>query len=179
MVQGPEFDWQKPASLVISTPRFLAAQRSAVSSRREEVAFTLARNTQGSADPCAIPEVLVKQCLPCRALLRFLSALSFWIAAAIWFAAYSTINLPSSKSGSPYRRKAFLLCKNPCGGDCGGDGVPAAVGKQSLRKEISRGNLLCAESGLPNLSYPRLPSTQKYETTPDWQHVRTGQPRGV
>ena len=30
------------------------------------------------------------------------------------------------------------------------------------RKEISRGNLLCAASGLPNLSYPRLESAQKY-----------------
>ena len=47
------------------------------------------------------------------------------------------------------------------------------------RKEISRGNLLCAKSGLPDLSYPRLPSTQKYVTTPDWSHVRVGQPRGA
>ena len=31
-------DWQDPASLVVSTPRFLSAQRSAVSSLREEVA---------------------------------------------------------------------------------------------------------------------------------------------
>ena len=31
--------WQKPASWFFSTPRFLAAQRSAVSSRREEIAF--------------------------------------------------------------------------------------------------------------------------------------------
>ena len=47
-----------------STPRFLAAQRSAVSSRREEVAILRWRvNTQGSADPCAIPWVLGMQCL--------------------------------------------------------------------------------------------------------------------
>ena len=31
------------------------------------------------------------------------------------------------------RRKAFLLCKNPCGRDCGGDGVPAAVGRGTAR----------------------------------------------
>ena len=38
MVQGPGVDWQRPASWFFSTPRFLAAQRSAVSSRREEIA---------------------------------------------------------------------------------------------------------------------------------------------
>ena len=32
-------NWQKPASWFFSTPRFLAAQRSAVSSRREEIAL--------------------------------------------------------------------------------------------------------------------------------------------
>ena len=47
------------------------------------------------------------------------------------------------------------------------------------RKEISRGNLLCAASGLANLSYPRRLSTQKYVTTPDWSHVRVGQPQGA
>ncbi|HCE63381.1 MAG TPA: hypothetical protein DEQ85_10555, partial [Clostridiales bacterium] len=35
---GASFNWQYPASLVDSTPRFLSAKRSAVSSLREEVA---------------------------------------------------------------------------------------------------------------------------------------------
>ena len=35
---GASFNWQYPASLVVSTPRFLSAKRSAVSSLREEVA---------------------------------------------------------------------------------------------------------------------------------------------
>ena len=35
---GASFNWQCPASLVVSTPRFLSAKRSAVSSLREEVA---------------------------------------------------------------------------------------------------------------------------------------------
>ena len=47
------------------------------------------------------------------------------------------------------------------------------------RKEISRGNLLCAKSGLPNLSDPRRLSAQKYVTTPDWENLCTGQPRGA
>ena len=44
-----------------------------------------------------------------------LPALSFWIAIANRFAAHSTIKLPSSKPTVFRRRKAFLLCKNPCG----------------------------------------------------------------
>ena len=45
------------------------------------------------------------------------------------------------------------------------------------RKEISRGNLLCAKSGLPSLSYSRRLSAQKYVTTPDWENLCTGQPQ--
>ena len=125
MVQDQGRFWQRPASWFFSTPRFLAAQRSAVSSRREEIAILRWRvNTQGSAVPCAIPVVLIKQRLPCRALLRFLSALSFWSAIAFQFAGYSTTRLPSSRFGSLRRRKAFLLCKNPCGGTAVGMGSP-------------------------------------------------------
>ena len=77
------------------------------------------------------------------------------------------------------RRKAFLLCKNPCGAGCvGGRGSPTQR-TQLPRKEISRGNLLCAESGFTSLSYPRLATAQKYETTPGWSHVCVGQPQGA
>ena len=117
-----------------STPRFLAAQRSAVSSRREEVAILRWRvNTQGSADPCEIPGGLVKQRLPCRALLRFLPALSFWIVAAIWYAMRSTIRLPGSKPDSLSPPQGIFALQKSLRGDCGGDGVPAAVGNSSPR----------------------------------------------
>ena len=97
-----------------------------MSSRREEIAILRWRvNTQGSADPCEIPGGLVKQRLPCRALLRFLPALSLWSAIAHRFAAHSTTRLPSSKLTVFRRRKAFLLCKNPCGGTAVGTGSPA------------------------------------------------------
>ena len=162
-----------------STPRFFAAQRSAGSSRREEIAILRWRvNTQGSAVPCAIPVVLIKQRLPCRALLRFLSALSFWSAIAFQVAGFSTTRLPSSELTVFRRRKAFLLCKNPCGGTAVGMGSPTQR-TQLPRKEISRGNLLCAASGLPSLSYPRPESAQKYVTTPDWKNFCTGQPQGA
>ena len=74
--------------------------------------------------------------------------------------------LPSNKFGAFIRRKAFLLCKNPCGRAAIGDGGLIAEGSPP-RKEISRGNLLCAESGLPSLSYPRLQRVQKVRSTPN------------
>ena len=61
-------------------------------------------------------------------LLRFLPALSFWIAAAIQYAIRSTIRLPSSELTVFRRRKAFLLCKNPCGGTAVGMGSPPQSG---------------------------------------------------
>ena len=61
-------------------------------------------------------------------LLRFLPALSFWIAAAIRYAIRSTIRLPSSELTVFRRRKAFLLCKNPCGGTAVGMGSPPQSG---------------------------------------------------
>ena len=69
---GQGFDWTRGPGEVLaetcqpgnSTPRFLAAQRSAVSSRREEIAILRWRvNTQGSADPFGIPWVPGMQCL--------------------------------------------------------------------------------------------------------------------
>ena len=95
---------------------------------------------------------------PVERLLRILEALSFWHASTHWFVKSLTIFLPSSKFGNLVRRKAFLLCKNPCGWAAMGAGASSQSGK-SPRKEISRGNLLCAESGLPSLSYP---STREY-----------------
>ena len=60
----------------------------------------------------------------------------------------------------------FALQKSLRAG-CDGGRVTSSQREKSPRKEISRGNLLCAESGLPNLSYPRLQSVQKYVGTPN------------
>ena len=60
----------------------------------------------------------------------------------------------------------FCSAKILAGGLRWGTGPSSQRGKPP-RKEISRGNLLCAESGLTNLSYPRLQSVQKYVGTPN------------
>mgnify|MGYP004601654703 CR=1 FL=1 len=76
--------------------------------------------------------------------------------------------LPSSKFGGTCPPQGiFALQKSLRVGCDGGRGSSSQRGK-SPRKEISRGNLLCAESGLPNLLYPRLLSIQKYVSTLDW-----------
>ena len=131
VVQGPEVDWQYPASLVDSTPRFLAAQRSAVSSRREEiavVALAAQHNTRVCGPLCDPMGSRHEVSNHWGKLLRFLPALSFWIAAAIRYAIRSTIRLPSSELTVFRRRKAFLLCKNPCGGTAVGMGSPPQSG---------------------------------------------------
>ena len=73
----------------------------------------------------------------------------------------------------------FCSAKILAGGLRWGWGPQRSRQRHRPRKEISRGNLLCAASGLANLSYPRRLSTQKYVTTPDWSHVRVGQPQGA
>ena len=141
----------------------------------------LPRNiTQGSADPCAIPVVLVKQCLPCEHLLRFLPALSFWIAAAIWYAMHSTIRLPSSKPDSLSPPQGIFALQKSLRGDCGGDGVPTAVGNSSPRAKKFPEEICFAPSRVLQICRtPRLAVAQKYVTTPDWSHVRVGQPQGA
>ena len=101
-----------------STPRFLAAQRSAVSSRREEVAFVAlaAQHNTRVCGPLCDPSGSSQAMPSLSGASTVLPALSFWIAAAIRYAIRSTIRLPSSKPTVLRRRKAFLLCKNPCGG---------------------------------------------------------------
>ena len=73
----------------------------------------------------------------------------------------------------------FCSAKILAGGLRWGWGPQRSRQRHRPRKEISRGNLLCAKSGLPDLSYPRLESAQKYVTTLDKRVLNTGQPRGA
>ena len=73
----------------------------------------------------------------------------------------------------------FCSAKILAGGLRWGWGPRRSRQRHRPRKEISRGNLLCAKSGLPDLSYPRLESAQKYVTTLDKRVLNTGQPRGA
>ena len=139
VVQGPEVDWQYPASLVVSTPRFLAAQRSAVSSLREEVAqrnplegvpLDSSRNKRdrGPSGTLGLPGTDI---LPVGRAYVLLSAQSsgvrqIWktrrgakqISSGNFFA--RAVPLPTA-AGTPSPpqspRKDFCRAKMPCGGE--------------------------------------------------------------
>ena len=151
-----------------STPRFLAAQRSAVSSRREEiacVALAAQHNTRVCGPLCdprgssqAMPSLSGASTVLVSTLVLDCNCKPVCSSFNDQAAEQQTYSLSPPQG-------IFALQKS-LRGDC-------------PRKEISRGNLLCAESGPTNLSYPRRLSAQKYVTTPDWENLCTGQPRGV
>ena len=86
--------------------------------------FTLARKYKRVSTLLRSRESQIYSAHPVERLLRILEALSFWYARLYWFVKCLTIFLPSSKFGRLVRRKAFLLCKNPCGGTAVGMGSP-------------------------------------------------------
>ena len=78
------------------------------------------------------------------------------------------IMLPSSKFGGTCPPQGIFALQKSLRVGCDGGWGSSSQSRQSPRKEISRGNLLCAESGLTSLSYPRLQSVQKYAGTLNW-----------
>ena len=76
--------------------------------------------------------------------------------------------LPSSKFGGTCPPQGIFSLQKSLRVGCDGGRGSSSQSRQSPRKEISRGNLLCAESGLTNLSYLRLLSVQKYVSTLNW-----------
>ena len=117
-----------------STPRFLAAQRSAVSSRREEVAILRWRvNTQGSADPCAIPGGLVLYCLTGRASSTVLGSTLFLDCSCNPVCNAFNDQTAGQRTYSLSPPQGIFALQKSLRGDCGGDGVPAAVGRGTAR----------------------------------------------
>ena len=117
-----------------STPRFLAAQRSAVSSRREEIAILRWRvNTQGSADPCEIPGGS-SQAMPS------LSGASTVLVSTLVLdcscnPVCNTFNdqTAEQRTYSLSPPQGIFALQKSLRGDCGGDGVPSAVGSGTAR----------------------------------------------
>ena len=175
--------WQRPASWSFSTPRFLAAQRSAVSSRREEIAFVAlaAQHNTRVCGPLCDPRG-ASSILPHRSSIFYgfcqhsLSGLQ--LQSGMQYVQRSGCRAANLQSFAAARH--FCSAKILAGeGLWWGWGPRRSRQRHRPRKEISRGNLLCAKSGLPNLSYPRLESAQKYVTTLDKRVLNTGQPRGA
>ena len=116
----------------LPTPFFLAAQRRTASAVKKKLpkenpskGFSLdSFGNKRAASLLRSRESQIYSAHPVERLLRILEALSFWYARLYWFVKCLTIFLPSSKFGRLVRRKAFLLCKNPCGRAAMGDGGP-------------------------------------------------------
>ena len=135
VVQGPGVDWQRPASWFFSTPRFLAAQRSAVSSRREEiavVALAAQHNTRVCGPLCdpsgssqAIPSLL-------SASTVFASTLAL-VCNCIPVCRIFNDQTAEQQTYSLSPPQGIFALQKSLRGDCGGDGVPAAVGNSSPR----------------------------------------------
>ena len=139
MAAGASFNWQYPASLVVSTPRFLSAKRSAVSSLREEVAqrnplkgvpLDSSRNKRDRG-PSGTPGLPGTEIFPVGRCYVLLSAQSsgvrqIWktrlgakqISSGNFFARgllFPTAMGTPSPPQSP--RKDFCRAKMPCGGE--------------------------------------------------------------
>ena len=166
--------------LVLFDPTLLScAKKRGVEPPRRSCFLRWRVNTQGSADPCANPGVLVGNCYPVERFCGFrkhsLSGLQ--LQSGMQYVQRSDCRAANLQSFAAARH--FCSAKILAGGLRWGWGPQRSRQRHCPRKEISRGNLLCAKSGLPNLSCPRLESAQKYVTTPDWKNFCTGQPRGV
>ena len=118
-----------------STPRFLAAQRSAVSSRREEiavVALAAQHNTRVCGPLCepsgssqAMPSLSGASTVLVRTLVLDCNC-------KLVCSSYNDQTAKQQTWQSLPPQGIFALQKS-LRGDCGGDGVPAAVGNSSPR----------------------------------------------
>ena len=114
-----------------STPRFLAAQRSAVSSRREEIAVVAlaAQHNTRVCGPLCDPRG-ASFILPHRSSI-FHGFCQRSLSGLLQLTGLTNLQRSDCRAASLTvfrRRKAFLLCKNPCGGTAVGMGSPAQSG---------------------------------------------------
>ena len=118
-----------------STPRFLAAQRSAVSSRREEIAFVAlaAQHNTRVCGPLCDPSGS-SQAMPSLsgASTVLVSTLVLDCNCKPVCSSYNDQTAGQRTYSLSPPQGIFALQKS-LRGDCGGDGVPAAVGNSSPR----------------------------------------------
>ena len=114
-----------------STPRFLAAQRSAVSSRREEIAVVAlaAQHNKRVCGPLCDPmgsSQVVLTLSGSPTVFYWYSRSGLQLQPGLQFVQRSDCR--AADLAVFRRRKAFLLCKNPCGGTAVGMGSPPQSG---------------------------------------------------
>ena len=119
-----------------STPRFLAAQRSAVSSRREEIAVVAlaAQHNTRVCGPLCDPRGS-SQAMPSLSSASTVFASTLFLDCNCNPVCSSYNDLPAEQLiwRSFAAARHFCSAKILAGGDCGGAGVPSAVGNSSPR----------------------------------------------
>ena len=118
-----------------STPRFLAAQRSAVSSRREEVAF-VALAAQHNTRVCG---PLCDPSGSSQAMPSLSGASTVLVSTLVLDCNCKPVCSSFNDQAAEQRTyslsppQGIFALQKSLRGDCGGDGVPAAVGNSSPR----------------------------------------------
>ncbi len=121
--QAPEFNWQEPASLVVPTPFFLAAQRRTASAVKKKLpkenpskGFSL--DSFGNKRAAALlrsREFQICSAYPVERLLRIFGSTLF-LTCKYPLACKKSDDLPAEQQIWQSRPpQGFLLCKNPCG----------------------------------------------------------------
>ena len=180
VVQGPVINWQYLASLRGFDPTLLScAKKRGVEPPRRNCYFTLARKYTRVCGPLCDPRG-ASFILPHRSSV-FYGFCQHSLSGLQLHSSLQDIQRPDCRAAN---LQSFAAARHFCSAKILAGGLRWGWGPQRSRqrhprKEISRGNLLCAASGLPDLSYPRLAVAQKCVTTPDWENLCTGQPRGA
>ena len=155
-----------------------------MSSRREEVAqrkpfkrvFSGLFRKQKGCGPFEIPGIPDLQCPPSRASSTYFGSTLF-LACKYLLACKKSDDFTAEqqiwKTCPP--QGIFALQKSLRVGCDGGTGVLIAEQAVPAQRNFQR-KFALRESGLTNLSYPRLQSVQKYVARPTGTTVRTGQP---
>ena len=154
-----------------STPRFLAAQRSAVSSRREEiavVALAAQHNTRVCGplcDPMGSSQVVLTLS-GSPTVFYWYSRSGLQLQPGLQFVQRSDCR--AADLAVFRRRKAFLLCKNPCGGTAVGMGSPPQSGIAAPAQRNFQRKFALRQVGSYKFVVPPTIEYSKVRSTLNW-----------
>ena len=158
-----------PCQLVLFDPTLLscAKKRGVEPPRRNCFRCACRATEQKGCAPFDIPGVLISNCYPVERFYGFSKHSRSGLQLQTGMQLIQRSSCRAADLAVFAAARHFCSAKILAGGLRWGWGPRRSREMHRPRKEISRGNLLCAASGLPDLSYPRRLSAQKYVGTPD------------
>ena len=136
MVRGPGEALAETCQLVLFRPHASELRKEARcrAAAKKLLSLRLPRNiTQGSADPCAIPGELVLYYLTGRASSTVFASTLFLDCSCNPVCNTFNDQAAEQQTYSPSPPQGIFALQKSLRGDCGGDGVPSAVGNSSPR----------------------------------------------